>query len=82
MKRFLELVEDDARILRKVAEAGDMAVFDNHRILHGRTRLRLQGRRRLQWAQVERGDFHSKLRILADRSACPGTPGRCWRGAY
>ena len=82
MKRFLELVEDDARILRKVLKPGDMAVFDNHRILHGRTRLRLQGRRRLQWAQVERGDFHSKLRILADRLGVPRDARPLLRGAY
>ncbi|MXZ81033.1 MAG: DUF971 domain-containing protein [Gammaproteobacteria bacterium] len=67
MKRFLQLAEDDGRMIQKVLRPGDIAAFDNHRILHGRTELRFQGRRWLQWMQVERGDFYSTLRILSDR---------------
>ena len=40
---------------------------DDHRVLHGRTDLTIDGQRWLQWVQIERGDFHSSLRILADR---------------
>ena len=82
MKRFLELAEDENRMLKKVLKPGDIAVFDNHRILHGRTRLQFKGRRWLQWIQVERGDFHSTLRILSDRLGRPRDASPLLRGAY
>ena len=82
MQRFLQLAEDDNRILEKVLKPGDIAVFDNHRVLHGRTRLQFQGRRWLQWVQVERGDFHSTMRILADRLGRDRDALPLLRGAY
>ncbi|MBT3558896.1 MAG: taurine catabolism dioxygenase TauD, partial [Rhodospirillales bacterium] len=60
----------------------DIAVFDNHRILHGRTDLTVNGRRWLQWIQVERGDFHSTLRITADRLQQDRSIDPLLRGAY
>ncbi|MGI9319614.1 MAG: TauD/TfdA family dioxygenase [bacterium] len=82
MQILLGYTEDESRWIKHALRPGDFAVFDNHRVLHGRTRLSLHGRRWLQWAQVERGDFHSALRILSDgigrdRSSLP-LP----RGAY
>jgi hypothetical protein len=53
-------------------------------VLHGRTDLTVDGERWLQWAQIERGDFHSSLRIVADRlnrardAAYPALPGTTW----
>ena len=82
MKRFLQLAEDENRILEKVLKPGDIAVFDNHRVLHGRTRLQFKGRRWLQWVQVERGDFHSTMRILADRLGRNRDAMPLLRGAY
>ena len=67
MKRLLELSEDSNRWLRKRLRPGDIAIFDNHRILHGRTDLTINSKRWLQWVQVNRGDFYSKLRILTNR---------------
>jgi gamma-butyrobetaine dioxygenase len=82
LKRLLDLAEDKNRMLSLTLTPGDIAIFDNHRILHGRTELTMAGRRWLQWLQVERGDFYSRLRILAKRSG-PITPSRLWlRGAY
>jgi gamma-butyrobetaine dioxygenase len=82
MQNLLRLTEDENRWIKHKLRPGDIAVFDNHRILHGRTRLTMNTRRWLQWAQVERGDFHSTTRILSDalgrnRSAQPLS-----RGAY
>ncbi len=82
MKRFLELVEDNQRILNKKLNPGDIVIFDNHRILHGRTRLTMNARRWLQWVQLERGDFHSRLRILSDQLNIPRDALPLLRGAY
>ncbi len=82
MKRFLQLSEDPDRMIRKILEPGDIAIFDNHRILHGRTRLKFRGRRWLQWVQVERGDFYSTLRILSDKLERNKDARPLLRGAY
>lgn len=82
LKRFLALTEDPGRTLELVLRPGDVAVFDNHRILHGRTELTMKGRRWLQWLQVERGDFHSALRIYADRIGQTRDANPLLRGAY
>ena len=66
MQKLLALTEDDNRWMRCKLQPGDIMIFDNHRVLHGRTRLTISTRRWLQWAQVERGDFHSTTRILSD----------------
>lgn len=67
MRRLLALAEDESLAIKLTLRPGDVAIFDNHRILHGRTELTMNGRRFLQWLQVERGDFHSTMRITADR---------------
>ena len=82
MQRFLQLVEDENRMIKINLQPGDIAVFDNHRVLHGRTRLTFQGRRWLQWVQVERGDFYSSLRIISDRLNIERSDLPLLRGAY
>lgn len=82
LKRLLQLCEDPAKMIHLTLRPGDVAVFDNHRILHGRTELTMNGRRWLQWLQVERGDFHSALRILADRLGDSRNTSPYLRGAY
>ena len=82
LRRLLALSEQRERWLEKTLQPGDVALFDNHRVLHGRTRLTLQGRRWLQWIQVERRVFHSSLRILADRLGCQRGVDAQLRGAY
>lgn len=82
LKRLLELAEDPSRILHLTLRPGDVAIFDNHRILHGRTELTMTGRRWLQWIQIERGDFHSALRIVADRVGADRDALPLLRGAY
>lgn len=82
LKRLLALSEDPAQMIHLTLRPGDIAVFDNHRILHGRTELTITGRRWLQWLQIERGDFHSALRILADRIGDARDDLPLLRGAY
>lgn len=82
MRQLLELSEDPAHSLQLTLQPGDIAIFDNHRVLHGRTRLTLDGKRWLQWVQIERGDFHSSLRIIADRLKLERDANPLLRGAY
>ena len=82
LKRLLQLSEDNQRALKLTLKPGDIAIFDNHRILHGRTDLTIKGSRWLQWIQIERGDFHSSLRILADRLGIKRDSKPLLKGAY
>lgn len=82
IRRLLELAEDPRRMIKRILRPGDIVVFDSHRILHGRTTLTMKGRRWLQWVQVERGDFHSALRITTDRFGLDRDLSLLLRGAY
>ncbi len=82
LKYLLQQSEDDALILHMTLKPGDIVIFDNHRVLHGRTDLTVDGQRWLQWVQIERGDFHSSLRILADRLGRPRDAQPLMKGAY
>jgi alpha-ketoglutarate-dependent taurine dioxygenase/DUF971 family protein len=79
---LLQQSEDPQLILHLALKPGDIAIFDNHRVLHGRTDLTVDGERWLQWVQIERGDFHSSLRILADRLGQPRDARPLMKGAY
>jgi len=79
---LLQQSEDPALIMHLTLSPGDIAIFDNHRVLHGRTDLTVDGQRWLQWVQVERGDFHSSLRILADRLGEARDARPLMKGAY
>ena len=82
LRALLELAEDDALMMKLTLQPGDIAIFDNHRILHGRSDLTINGERWLQWIQLERGDFHSSLRIIADRLGLARDINPLLRGAY
>ena len=82
LRYLLEQSEDENLILHLTLQPGDIAVFDNHRVLHGRTDLTVDGQRWIQWVQMERGDFHSSLRILADRLGLPRDASPLLKGAY
>ena len=82
MHQLLSLSEDPARCIVKILRPGDAVIFDNHRVLHGRTALTITGRRWLRWIQVKRGDFYSTLRIISERLALPPDLRPLHRGAY
>ena len=82
LRYLLEQAEDENLALKLTLQPGDIAVFDNHRILHGRSDLTINGQRWLQWVQLERGDFHSSLRIIADRLGLPRDANPLLPGAY
>ncbi len=50
-------------------EAGDMVVFDNRRVLHGRTEFEPTGQRHLRGCYVDRTEFQSRLRVLEAKHA-------------
>ncbi len=51
---------------------GDLHVFDNHRVLHGRLAFDAEaGPRHLQQCSVNRDEFHNSLRVLAARLRHP-----------
>ena len=51
-------------------EAGDMAVFDNRRVMHGRSEFKPNtGRRHLRGCYVDRSEFQSRLRVLTESVA-------------
>jgi gamma-butyrobetaine dioxygenase len=82
LKYLLQQSEDESIALNLTLQPGDIAIFDNHRVLHGRTDLTVDGTRWLQWVQMERGDFYSSLRIFADKLGLPRDANTLLKGAY
>jgi len=72
--QFAELLRDPAHIIRLRLEPGDLLVFDNSRVLHGRTAYDPQsGARHLQGCYVDSDDLLSRIRVL-ERAAPPLSP--------
>ena len=63
---FTRRVRDPANEIRFKMDTGDVVVFDNQRMTHGRTAF--SGNRHLRTAYVERDFFHSNLRLLSRRA--------------
>jgi len=66
---FTRRVRASGNEIRFKLEAGEVVIFDNQRMTHGRTRF--SGDRHLRTAYVERDFFHSKLRVLSRRAGEP-----------
>lgn len=81
-RRLIELTADPAYIIDRRLQPGDIAIFDNHRVLHGRAAFSVRSERFLQWASVKRGDLYSSLRILSDRLGIDREDGIMPQGAY
>lgn len=65
-RAFMRLTRDPAFQVTLRLRGGDMAVFDNRRILHGREAFDPStGFRHLQGYYVDRGEFNSKRRVMA-----------------
>jgi gamma-butyrobetaine dioxygenase len=65
-RAFMALTRDPAFHLRLKLEAGEMVVFDNRRVLHGRDAFDPStGHRHLQGCYVDRGEVLSRLRVLS-----------------
>ncbi|MEM7723384.1 MAG: TauD/TfdA family dioxygenase [Pseudomonadota bacterium] len=65
-RAFMALTRDPAFQVTLRLNGGDMAVFDNRRVLHGREAFDPStGFRHLQGYYVDRGEFNSKRRVMA-----------------
>lgn len=64
-RKLLRLIYSGEFNVQFRLESGDALVFDNHRLLHGRTGF--SGKRHVQFGYVDRDDFHMQLRLLARR---------------
>lgn len=63
---FIGLLNDARFVIRLKLAAGQMAVFDNRRVLHGRDAFNPQsGKRHLRGCYVDRTEFKSKYRVLS-----------------
>lgn len=64
-RKLMELYTDPKYCLKLGLQPGDMVMFDNHRILHGRTAIGKQNlSRHLRYGSVDRDYFHSQRRLL------------------
>jgi gamma-butyrobetaine dioxygenase len=65
-RAFMAMTRDPAYRLAFKLKAGEMIVFDNRRVLHGREAFDpASGCRHLHGCYVDRGEFDSRLRLLA-----------------
>lgn len=65
-RTFMQMSRDAAFEVTLKLQAGEMVVFDNRRVLHGRQAFDPStGYRHLHGCYVDRGEFDSRLRILA-----------------
>jgi gamma-butyrobetaine dioxygenase len=65
-RRFMSMTRDPSYRLGFKLRAGEMIVFDNRRVLHGREAFDpASGFRHLNGCYVDRGEFDSRLRLLA-----------------
>ena len=68
IKAFWNVVNSEALKFVRLMAPGDLHLFDNQRVLHGRTAFDpTAGVRHLQQCSVNRDEFHNTLRTLAAR---------------
>lgn len=73
---FSRHVNGDRFCVRRRLAAGEAVVYDNQRVLHGRSAITgVEGRRHLRLCTVDRDQVHSRYRQLCERYA-PGTECR------
>lgn len=74
IRRLWKIVNDPALQFSYRMQPGDLHLFDNHRVLHGRLAFDPNaGARHLQQCSVNRDEFHNRLRLLAARQGDPAS---------
>ncbi len=69
LRRFTAMLRDPHFQMATPFSPGDLVIFDNRRVLHGRAAFdRQSGVRRLQGCYLDRDEVTSRLRILARRA--------------
>ncbi|MEL6643992.1 MAG: TauD/TfdA family dioxygenase [Pseudomonadota bacterium] len=70
VRLYGQLAADDRFVCRTLFAAGDLVIFDNRRILHGRDAFTQgSGHRRLEGCYLETDELLSRLRVLARETA-------------
>lgn len=65
-RTFVAMLRDPSYRIEFALKSGEMVVFDNRRVLHGRAAFDpATGHRHLRGFYVDRGEFDSRLRVLA-----------------
>ena len=68
LKLFTALCRSDRFVCKTLFKAGDLVLFDNRRMMHGRDSFDPQsGTRRLEGCYLDRDEILSRLRVLARR---------------
>jgi len=71
--RFAKMVNDPSRAVQLRLQPGQAVVYDNQRVLHGRSAFTMDGgRRHLRLGTIDRDQFHSRLRRLREEHGRPG----------
>ncbi len=78
LKVWLTLTRDSQYQVRIHLKPGDMLVFDNQRVLHGRDEF--NGNRHLLYTQLDLDEPHSRSRILGKRLKNSGSESNTHRG--
>lgn len=69
-RSLMKRLRDERFKIELKLSAGQMVVFDNRRVLHGRNKFEdSSGRRHLHGCYVDRSEFKSRLRVLAKKYA-------------
>jgi len=64
-RKLMQLYTDPRYYLQQGLQPGDLVMFDNHRVLHGRTAIGVQNQRRhLRYCSVDCDYFYSRRRLL------------------
>lgn len=64
-RKLMQLYTDSSFWLQYCLQPGDLVMFDNHRVLHGRTAIGMQNQtRHLRYCSVDRDYFYSWRRLL------------------
>ena len=63
LRRFLQTVDTDQDAIEFRLQTGEMLVFNNHRLMHGRTAFDPSSGRHVRSCHVDLDEFHSRLRI-------------------
>lgn len=76
LRRFSEVAGSDEFQMRYAFRPGDLVIFDNRRVLHGRTSIDAAGGRRvLHGTYIDHDEIHSRLRVLHRRLRTPSERG-------
>ena len=70
IRRFVALIESPRFLIERKLVQGEMLVFDNRRMLHGRTAFKPEtGKRHFQGCYLETAEVLSRRNTLARKSA-------------